>query len=247
MDFVRGIEVGIDGLLYAIKSSIVRKAYAESTWQLIILIATLYGVFALCVLFFAPILLLLVWPLLKLLSVAGITTLTAWQLVMSTSFIVPFVAMMFAPTPVGEKLFWAVLKERDPAQAQNLLSRPERLMPFSEKLKSIGFYLLYYIVVLMLAFIPKVGTILALVGSNFLMGRAMIWKLLNPYFHRITPSYNKQVEFLRKHLLLCSGFILPICFLIQIPIVGPFLLPLAFAAAGRLVDTQPFEDCKTWS
>jgi uncharacterized protein involved in cysteine biosynthesis len=94
--------------------------------------------------------------------------------------------------------------------------------------------------------VPVVGSIGGPVLQAYFTARALGWELLDPYFEKLQMSFDAQHVFVKQHRAPLVGFALPYCFVMAIPLLGPFAFGLAQAAAGvftrEILETPPAAD-----
>jgi CysZ protein len=88
---------------------------------------------------------------------------------------------------------------------------------------------------LVLSFVPVVGSVLGPVLQAWRSAFALAWELLDPYFDKLELDRTAQRTMLRAHQATLLGFALPFVFVLAIPIVGALAFGLAQAAVAMLV------------
>ena len=147
-----------------------------------------------------------------------------------------FVVDMLFPL-LSERVFLAGMSTVAPDRATEL-AQIEGL-PFTKALAQNFIRLLLFlglsVVTFGISLIPVAGAIAGPALQVYFTSRALGWELLDPYFEKLSLSFDEQHRFVREHRNPLLGFALPFSFILAIPLVGPFVFGLAQAAAGVLV------------
>ncbi|MFO0634087.1 MAG: EI24 domain-containing protein [Nannocystaceae bacterium] len=154
--------------------------------------------------------------------------------------VAPIVAMFLIQINVpllGERVFLAGLRVLAPARADALAAAPG--LPLSTTIANVVIRLLTFVgvtlLLLLLAWVPVVGAVLAPLLQAWRSAVALSWELLDPYFDRLGLQRAGQLALLRRHQVRLLGFALPFVFVMAIPIVGPLVFGLAQAAVAVVV------------
>lgn len=138
---------------------------------------------------------------------------------------------------LGDRVFLAGMRRIAPERAAALEAMPGR--PLSRTLVDATLRMLAFLglglLLLVLSFVPVVGSILGPVLQAWRSALALAWELLDPYFDKLGLDRAAQRIVLRAHQPTLLGFALPFVFVLAIPIVGALAFGLAQAAIAMLV------------
>ncbi|MBC8069312.1 MAG: EI24 domain-containing protein [Deltaproteobacteria bacterium] len=168
---------------------------------------------------------------LVLLRIAGIA-----MVLLVAPVLAMFVVNLLFPF-LGERVFLAGLRQLAPARADHLAAQPGLpvMRSLIDALLRMALFLATSCALLVLSFIPVLGSIAGPVLQAWRTALACGWELLDPYFDKLGYSRAQQRATLRAHQPELLGFAFPFVFVMAIPVVGPLVFGLAQAGIATLV------------
>ncbi len=138
---------------------------------------------------------------------------------------------------LGDRVFMAGMRQRAPARAQELEMAPG--LPLAQvvvnALLRLATFLVIGFALVLLSFVPVIGSIAGPVLQTWRSAVTLGWELLDPYFDKLRLDRPAQRALLRYHQAAVLGFSLPFVFVMAIPFVGALVFGLAQAAIATLV------------
>jgi uncharacterized protein involved in cysteine biosynthesis len=166
-----------------------------------------------------------------LLRIAGI------GIVLLVAPVVAMFAINVAFPILAERVFLAGVRQISPARAEALAAAPG--LPWARSLLYATLRLLAFLALslalLVLSFVPVVGSIAGPVLQAWRSAVALAWELLDPYFDKLGLDPAAQRAVLARHQRALLGFSLPFVFVMAIPVVGALAFGLAQAAIATVV------------
>ena len=138
---------------------------------------------------------------------------------------------------LGQRVFFAGLRQLAPARADELEARPG--LPFATSLVNTLVRLVLFLVtsaaLFVLSFVPVLGSVAGPALQAWRTAIALGWELLDPYFDKLACTRQEQHAILSRHQAPLLGFALPFVVVMAVPIAGPLVFGLAQAAIATLV------------